>query len=103
MRLVVNGREVTNPVARRIAGALVMLAVMLVLTLMALVVLPLIGIAIGVGLGLGAVALGSLLIGVPLARLTTRRTIEPLVPPPDAGALPTETRGLPPSSEERED
>lgn len=99
MRLVVNGREVTNPFARRIAGALVMLAVLFVLTLLTLVVLPLIGIAVGIGLGLGAVALGGLLIGVPLVRLTTRRTIEPLVPPPDEGALPQERRALPPGEE----
>lgn len=57
LRLTVNGREVRNPRARALAGAIALLVVALVLGLLALVVLPLIGIAAGIAV-IGAAAYG---------------------------------------------
>src|SRR4051812_8717657 len=67
MRLMVNGREVTNPAARAVAMMVVMAIVAFLMALLMFVALPLLGVAIGAALGLLGVGAGSVLIGIPLA------------------------------------
>jgi hypothetical protein len=72
MRLMVNGREVTNPAARAMAMMVVMAVVAFIMALLLFVALPLLGVAVGVMAGLIGVGAGSLLVGLPLA-LRNRR------------------------------
>ena len=67
MRLMVNGREVTNPAVRMLAAMVMMSVIALVLALLVFVALPLAGIALGAAVFLLAVGAGSLLLGLPIA------------------------------------
>jgi hypothetical protein len=68
MRIVVNGREVTNPAAKAAIGSILLSLIALVLSLVVFVVLPVIGVAVGLGLGIAAVTGGTLGLGLPLLR-----------------------------------
>lgn len=68
MRLMINGKEVTNPAVKAVVGSFMMGIVVLLMSLFFFVLLPLLGVALGVGLAAAATAVGSLGVGVPLLR-----------------------------------
>ena len=68
MRIVVNGREVTNPAAKAVIGSALLALIALLLSLVIFVILPVMGLALGVGLGVAAVTGGTLGLGLPLLR-----------------------------------
>ncbi|MBS1910802.1 MAG: hypothetical protein JST22_02330 [Bacteroidetes bacterium] len=72
IRIVVNGREVKNPHVKRLLAPMVILMVFMMMALVMFVILPLIGLAVGAGLALAAAGVGTMLIGVPIARARMR-------------------------------
>lgn len=68
MRLMINGREVTNPAVKAVVGSVMMAIVMMVMALFFFVLLPMIGLGLGIGLAAAGTAIGSLGVGVPLLR-----------------------------------
>ena len=89
-RIVINGKEVRNPLARILLSALLLL----LLLLAAILLLPLIGIGIGIGVGVGLLGLGILSIRYRIAR---RRFAERLRDLPDEDSRHL----LPPSDDHR--
>ena len=68
MRLMINGKEVTNPAVKAVVGSFMMGIVVLVMAFLFFVLLPLIGLGLGIGLAAAGTAIGSLGVGVPLLR-----------------------------------
>lgn len=66
MRVVINGREVTNPAAKAVVGMWAILVAGLVGALLMFLVLPLVGIAVTLTAGLAGVALIALGVGLPV-------------------------------------
>ncbi len=66
MRVVINGREVTNPAARAVIGMWAILIAGFVGAALMFVVLPLVGIAVTLSVGLAGVALIALGLGLPV-------------------------------------
>ncbi len=79
-RVVINGREVRNPLVKRAAATLILLALFLVFAVLSIVVLPLVGIALGVGLALGAAGVLAGAIGVPILRMRYRARLRNAAP-----------------------
>jgi len=76
-RMYINGREVTDPVARRVAGPFVALIALGVLGLLLLLMIPLLGIVIGGAIGLaGAGGLVLLVRAIRGGRKLARRNKE---------------------------
>ena len=63
-RILINGKEVSNPVVKGVISVIVFLLLLLLLVLL----IPLIGIGIGIGLGAGLIGLTTLAIRYRLAR-----------------------------------
>lgn|GEM_PF-4664237 len=67
-RIIINGREVTNPAVRAAITSIMLSMIALILGLLAFVVMPMIGIAVGVGAGIAGIVGGTLALGGPLLR-----------------------------------
>jgi hypothetical protein len=65
-RIVINGREVTNPAAKAVIGTVAVLVAGLLAAAVIFVVLPLVGIAVTLAVGLVGVVLVALAVGIPL-------------------------------------
>jgi uncharacterized RDD family membrane protein YckC len=66
MRIVINGKEVTNPVVRALFGMFALLVVGVIAALAIFLILPLVGIVVTVSVGLVGVLLVALGVGIPL-------------------------------------
>ncbi len=68
-RIVINGKEVTNPVARAVIGFLAVAFALGIVVLVCLLVLPLVGITVGVSLGFAGIVLLVVAVLVPVVMI----------------------------------